>query len=291
MAISTKLMPLPSGGGGCQNFDEVFSKCSRLMSDSCLCGIILTVVCCLSACHNDTAGFKIEDRIPHDEYAFTQGLLFHEGYLYESTGLYGHSSLRRLDPKTGEVLQQVNLPSTYFAEGVTLFQNQLIQLTWREGTAFVYHSKTFEPIKRFYYRMEGWGLTHNGDHLIMSNGSATLYFRDPQTFEIVRTIEVRERDKPLSYLNELEFIRGEIWANVYPTEDIVRIDPQTGQVTGRMDFVNIVSDDEHNDRENVLNGIAYDADLQRVYITGKRYSYIYEMTEKYSLLSDLNKQR
>ena len=283
--------PPPSGGGGCQNFDEVFSKCSRLMSDSCLCGIILTVVCCLSACHNDTAGFKIEDRIPHDEYAFTQGLLFHEGYLYESTGLYGHSSLRRLDPKTGEVLQQVNLPSTYFAEGVTLFQNQLIQLTWREGTAFVYHSKTFEPIKRFYYRMEGWGLTHNGDHLIMSNGSATLYFRDPQTFEIVRTIEVRERDKPLSYLNELEFIRGEIWANVYPTEDIVRIDPHSGQVKGRMHFASLVSEDERNNRENVLNGIAYNDELQRVYITGKRYSYIYEMTEKYSLLSDLNKQR
>ncbi len=271
------------------NLQEVFSKCSRLMSDSCLCGIILSVVCCLSACHNDTAGFKIEDRIPHDERAFTQGLLFHEGYLYESTGLYGHSSLRRLDPKTGEVLQQVNLPSTYFAEGLTLFQNQLIQLTWREGTAFVYHSKTFEPIKRFYYRMEGWGLTHNGDFLIMSNGSATLYFRDPQTFEIVKTVEVRERDKPLSHLNELEFIRGEIWANVYPTEDIVRIDPQSGQVKERMHFAGLVSEDERNNRENVLNGIAYNDELQRVYITGKRYSYIYGMTEKYSLLADLIK--
>ena len=136
--------------------------------------------------------------------------------------------------------------------------------------------------------MEGWGLTHNGDHLIMSNGSATLYFRDPQTFEIVRTIEVRERDKPLSYLNELEFIRGEIWANVYPTEDIVRIDPHSGQVKGRMHFASLVSEDERNNRENVLNGIAYNDELQRVYITGKRYSYIYEMTEKYSLLSDLN---
>lgn len=194
-----------------------------------------------------------------------------------------------MDPKTGEVLQQVNLPSTYFAEGLTLFQNQLIQLTWREGTAFVYNSETFEPIKRFYYRMEGWGLTHYGDHLIMSDGSSTLYFRDPQTFEIVRTVEVRESDKPLSYLNELEFIRGEIWANVYPTEDIVRIDPQTGQVTGRMNFAGLVSGDERNDRENVMNGIAFNAELQRVYITGKRYAYIYGVTEKKSLLYDLKK--
>ncbi len=139
--------------------------------------------------------------------------------------------------------------------------------------------------------MEGWGLTHNGDHLIMSNGSATLYFRDPQTFEIVKTVEVRERDKPLSHLNELEFIRGEIWANVYPTEDIVRIDPQSGQVKARMHFAGLVSVDERNNREIVLNGIAFNDELQRVYITGKRYSYIYGMTEKYSLWSDLTRQR
>jgi len=221
--------------------------------------------------------YQVVKRIPHDPQAYTQGLLFHDGYFFESTGLYGQSSLRRLDPETGAVLQRFDLPQAFFGEGLVLFADRLIQITWREGAAIVYTRDTFKPLRHFTYKTEGWGLTHNGTYLIMSDGSPTLYFRDPNDFSIAKTLTVTRNGKPVPYLNELEYIAGEIWANIYQTDSIAIIDPATGRVKKLLNFAGLIAADERNGQEDVLNGIAYDADKKRLFITGKRYSYIYQI--------------
>jgi glutamine cyclotransferase len=222
-------------------------------------------------------GYRVVNKLPHDPRAFTQGLLFHNGFFYESTGLNGQSSLRKIDPQTGKVLQERRLPNRYFAEGLALLNGVLIQLTWKAGKAFTYNSSSFEPLQSFDYPGEGWGLTYDGEAMIMSNGSDQLFFRNPLTFALIRTVQVKEKGRPVKYLNELEYIAGEVWANVWQTNDIVKISPLTGEVSERLSFAKLLAPQDRNGHEDVLNGIAYDAEQHRVFITGKFYSYIYEL--------------
>ncbi|MCL2623274.1 MAG: glutaminyl-peptide cyclotransferase [Planctomycetaceae bacterium] len=215
---------------------------------------------------------------PHDARAFTQGLEFYKGQLYESTGQYGRSTLRRVEIATGKVLQQHSLSRPYFGEGITLFGDQIFQLTWQENTCFVYDRETFRQEKTFAYSGEGWGLTNDGKHLIMSDGSSRIRFLNPDTFQPVRVIDVRDGNKRVTLLNELEYICGEIWANMLGSKYIVRINPTDGRVIGWINCTNFVPKEiAPNDPENVLNGIAFDAENNRVYITGKHWPVLYEL--------------
>ena len=224
-----------------------------------------------------TYGFEVVNRLPHDPRAYTQGLLYHKSYFYESTGLYGESSLRKADPQSGWLHRTKPLSPRYFGEGLALVQGVLVQLTWKAGKAFVYNSDSFDQLREFSYNTEGWGLTFDGRSLIMSDGSDRLYFRDPTSFKLEKTVSVTDGGRVVRYLNELEFIEGEIWANVYQTFDVVRIDPASGEVLSRIDFSGILSPEDRNGREDVLNGIAYDPEGKRIFVTGKRYSFIYEI--------------
>ena len=221
--------------------------------------------------------FRVVRKIAHDPQAYTQGLLYRKDSFYESTGQYGASSLRRLNAETGQILQQKDLDQRYFGEGLEFFKGVLIQLTWRAGLAFVYDSDTFELLRSHRYETEGWGLTSDGSHLITSDGSDSLYFRDPNSFDIAKTLKVTENGRPVKLLNELEYIHGEIWANVFQTFDIVQISPETGKVRRRLDFSGILEPEDRHGREDVFNGIAYDSKNNRLFLTGKYYRYIYEV--------------
>lgn len=220
---------------------------------------------------------QIAQSYAHDPQAFTQGLLYDNGFFYESTGLYGKSSLRKVEVSTGKVLQEKKIPSQYFAEGLVLWKGRLIQLTWRSHVGFVYDKNSFAQLATFSYPTEGWGLTHDGSHLIMSDGTATLRFLDPDSFKVVRTIEVHDQKGPVDQLNELEMIRGEIWANVWRTNTIVKIDPQSGALTGVLNLRALTDSVAARARIDVLNGIAYDAAQNRVFITGKLWPTLFEI--------------
>lgn len=234
-----------------------------------------------------TYTYEVVNTFPHDPNAFTQGLFFHDGYLYESTGQYGSSTLRKVELKTGRVVQQHRLPEEFFGEGAALFNGQIYQLTWREGTAFVYDLESFKPVREARFTGEGWGLTNDDKHLIMSDGTHVIRFIDPATFRTVRTIVVnREDGRPQMNLNELELIRGEIWANIWHSEDprylgrpnhIARIDPASGALLGYVDLDGISPDDVRRDTENTLNGIAYDAENDRIFVTGKNWRRLFEI--------------
>ncbi|MBN1237014.1 MAG: glutaminyl-peptide cyclotransferase [Gammaproteobacteria bacterium] len=219
---------------------------------------------------------EIVASFPHDPAAFTQGLVFHDGALYEGTGLYGSSSLREVDVATGEVERQVTLPGRYFGEGIAVLGDRLYQLTWQKQTGFVYEVDSFEQVGSFSYSGEGWGLTHDGEHLIMSDGSESLRFLDPDSFDVVRTIRVRDEGRPVVRLNELEYIDGEIWANVWYDDRIARISPDSGEVVGWIDATAVYPSASRR-RDHVLNGIAYDAASGRVFITGKNWPKLYEI--------------
>jgi glutamine cyclotransferase len=210
---------------------------------------------------------------PHNETAFTQGLVFDDGVLYEGTGLYGQSSLRRVDLETGTVTQLHSLPSNLFGEGITIFDDKIIQLTWTSGRGFVYDESSFELLQEFTYSTEGWGITNDGSKLIMSDGSATLYFLDPETFQIIGQVEVHD-EIPVEELNELEYIDGRVYANIWREEKIAIINPETGQVTGWIDLEGL---DAGNPNADVLNGIAYDTETDRLFVTGKLWSNLYEI--------------
>ena len=216
-------------------------------------------------------------RYAHDPEAFTQGLAFRNAALFEGTGLQGRSSLRRVDLATGEVLRRVDLDAKYFGEGITLFDRKVYQLTWTSGRCFVYRARTFKRVGRFTYEGEGWGLTDNGQRLIMSDGTNVIRFRDPQTFEVTREIEVTDEGQPVSQLNELEWINGEIFANVWQTDDIVRIDPRTGEVVGRFNVAALREQEEAEGDPDVTNGIAYLEAEDRLFVTGKLWSHLYEI--------------
>lgn len=223
-----------------------------------------------------TYGVDVVRSRPHDPDAFTQGLVFHEGVLYESTGLNGRSSVRKVDLETGRVLARRSVPRQYFAEGLTIFQGRLVQLTWQSQKGFVY-DLGFRLTGQFVYTGEGWGLTHDGASLIMSDGTARLRFLDPVTFAVRRPLDVTDGGRPVESLNELEFVHGEIYANVWPTDWIVRIDPASGRVVGRVDLTGLLAPHERRGNEDVANGIAYDAAGDRLFLTGKLWSRLYEV--------------
>jgi glutamine cyclotransferase len=223
-------------------------------------------------------GVRVVTSFPHDPAAFTQGLVFADGQFYESTGLNGESSLRRVEIATGRVLQQTKVPDEYFAEGLALVGDELLQLTWQHHRGFVYDRKTFTPKRTFAYQGEGWGLAYDAaGGLVMSNGSDTLTFLDPKTQAVTRTLRVRDAGRPVPQLNELEWIEGEIWANVWMTDRVARISPATGEVTAWVDLSALWPRAERQPPADVLNGIAYDQATRRIFVTGKKWPRVYQI--------------
>ena len=223
-----------------------------------------------------TFSYRVVRSYPHDRQAYTQGLVFHDGVLYESTGLNGQSSIRKVRLETGEVLQIRPLDQKYFGEGIAIVGNELMQLTWQTEVGFVYDLATFNSRRTFAYAGEGWGLTYDGKRLIMSDGSPTLRFMDPATSKETGRLIVRDRGMPVDDLNELEVVKGEILANVYQTDRIARISPKTGRVTAWIDLRGLLSPREAAGAE-VLNGIAYDAAKDRLFVTGKLWPRLFEI--------------
>ncbi len=221
--------------------------------------------------------YNVTNTYPHDGKAYTQGLVYENGALYEGTGRWGHSSLRKVQLETGEITQIHELSNQYFGEGITIYNDKIIQLTWQSNVGFVYDKSNFELLETFTYPTEGWGITHDGTNLIMSDGTSTLYFLDPETFEQVGSLNVLDNGTPVKLLNELEYVQGEIYANVWYTDNIVRIDPQTGNVTGWIDLSGLLNTDDYNQTVDVLNGIAYDAEKGRLFVTGKWWPNLFEI--------------
>src|SRR4249920_3469336 len=222
-------------------------------------------------------GYEVVHTYPHDPEAFTQGLIYLDGFLYESTGLNGKSSVRKVKLETGEVLQRRDVDARYFAEGLTEWQGSLIQLTWQTRVGFVYDLATFAPKRTFGYLGEGWGLTHDATRLIMSDGTATLRFLDPTTLTETGRVTVTDRNQPVTRLNELEFVKGEVYANVWGTDSIVSIAPESGHVTGWINLAGILPAADHTPGADVLNGIAYDAAGDRLFVTGKQWPKLFEV--------------
>lgn len=244
---------------------------------------VISVISLFPACspERDTipqfATYHIVNEFPHDHTAFTQGLVFEDGFFYESTGRKGFSSVRKVVPRTGEIVMIHELPEDFFGEGLTIAGSEMIQLTWRSRVGFIYDKETFAVQKEFDYQTEGWGITYDGKRLIMSDGSATLYFLDPKTFQTVAQVKVRDENSFVSNLNELEFINGEIFANVWKTNTIVRINPETGRVLGWINLNGLLRLEDITGPVDVLNGIAYDARLDRLFVTGKLWPKIFQI--------------
>ena len=241
--------------------------------------LLIIITCCSHLMAEETINYynyKIINKYPHDHNAFTQGLLYKNGYLYESTGRYGKSSLKKIKLKSGKVVNKHNLDDKYFGEGICIFNDKIYQLTWKENTAFVYNLD-FEIIEKLHYKNEGWGLTHNNKKLIMSDGSSKLYFLNPENLKIKREMTVTKKGKELDNLNELEYIDGKIYANVWQKNYIVIINPDNGKVSGVIDLKGLINVENYEHDINVLNGIAYDSKHKRLFVTGKLWPYIFEI--------------
>jgi glutamine cyclotransferase len=229
--------------------------------------------------------YKVVKTYPHDRRSFTQGLVYEDGFLYEGTGLYGQSAIYQRDLQTGKTVKTLRLPDKYFGEGITLFGDKLIQLTWQSNVGFVYQKDTFTPLGEFKYPGEGWGLTQDGKRLILSDGTATLRFLDPNTYAETGRIEVRDQGRPVQYLNELEFIPaaplrvgdGSVYANIWRTDRIAIIDPTSGRVTGWIDLSGLYAPPNDDQNDYVLNGIAYLPKTQHLLVTGKLWPRLYEI--------------
>ena len=225
--------------------------------------------------------FTVVASYPHDPGAFTQGLVFADGEFYESTGLNGESSVRRVEIATGKVLQSRAVDAKYFAEGLALVDDALVQLTWQHKLGFVYDRKTMDQRKTFTYKTEGWGLAYDRKGgLVLSDGSDQLFFLDPKTYRVTRTVRVTDAGRPVTQLNELEWIEGEIWANVWQSDRIARIAPTTGAVNAWVDLTLLWPSSRRTPPADVLNGIAYDATQKRIYVTGKKWPRLYEIRVK-----------
>jgi glutamine cyclotransferase len=220
--------------------------------------------------------YKVINTYHHDNEAFTQGLFYDNGYLYEGTGLNGNSSLRKVDIKSGNIVQYVKLEDEYFGEGIAYFNNKIVQLTWKSNIGFVYDKETFNLLNTFNYVTEGWGLAYDGKDLIMSDGTSSLYYLDTSDFTVLKTLNVYDGNGPIDKLNELEFIDEKIYANVWLTNYIIIISPNTGKVIGRIDLTDLVENIKDGNISE-LNGIAYDEDNDRLFITGKLWPYVYEI--------------
>lgn len=221
--------------------------------------------------------YKVVKTYPHSRESYTQGLFWRDGYLYEGTGQNGKSALLKVDLRSGKALKSQPLDKRYFGEGITYHDGRIYQLTWQENKAFVYDFDTFKLLKTFTYKGEGWGITSDGNRLYMSDGTETIYVRNPETFEVERTMTVMAGRNRMRYLNELEWIDGEIWANVYGSDLVVIINPQTGRVTGMIDFGEIQAIDDVFYDTDVLNGIAYDDASGKIYVTGKNWNKLYQV--------------
>jgi glutaminyl-peptide cyclotransferase len=244
---------------------------------------VLLLTCCVNVASAQGAlpiyGYQVVHSYPHDTGAYTEGFFYLDGYFYESTGNVGGSTIRKVDIKSGKVLQKADLPPPDYGEGIVAWKNRLIQLTWQSHHGFVYDLKSFKKLDKFDYPGEGWALTADDKHIYMSDGSATLRILDPSTLKQTGKIDVTANGQPVTNLNELEWVKGEIYANVWLTQIIVRIDPATGKVTGVIDLNGLgPKPEETTDPSNdVLNGIAYDAKHDRLFVTGKRWPLIYEI--------------
>ena len=224
--------------------------------------------------------FEVVHSYPHDRTAFTEGLFYLDGFLYESTGIEGASSVRKLRLETGEVVQRHDLPSAYFGEGIIQWKDRLIQLTYKTEVGFVYNLSTFETERRFEYPGEGWAMTQDGKNIFMSDGTAQIRIWDPETLQELRRITVTDQGQPVPNVNELEWVKGEIYANIWETDRIARIDPATGRVVGWIDLAGLLSPNERlagPEGTDVLNGIAYDAKGNRLFVTGKRWPKLFEI--------------
>jgi len=242
--------------------------------------IALLITGCKDSKDSETSAaytYKVVKTYHHDPNAFTQGLVFDNGFLYESTGIYGSSTLRKVELETGRILQMHKLPDEFFGEGITIFKDRIIQLTYKSNIGFVYNKDSFELLQSFNYTTEGWGITHDGERLIMSDGSSTLYFLDPETLEQIGSIRVLDNGMPIGGLNELEYVKGQIFANVWPTERIVIIEPQMGQVIGWVYMDGLLNQQAFGQQIDVLNGIAYDAEGDRLFVTGKLWPKLFEI--------------
>jgi len=222
--------------------------------------------------------YKVVNTYPHDITSYTQGLVYDDGILFEGTGLYGHSLLRKVAFQTAKVLKETSVPNNVFGEGISMFDGKIIQISWKEQVAYLYDKNTFKLLNKFAYPInEGWGITYNGSSLIMSDGSANLYFMDKEYFVETSRVEVCDEHGPVEQLNELEYIDGEVWANVYTTDTIVRINPKTGAVTGKIIMSGLLKPEDRKPDTNVLNGIAYDAKTKRIWVTGKNWPKLFQI--------------
>lgn len=235
----------------------------------------------LSACAQDVTPvdyrYEIAEVRSHDARLFTQGLLIHDGLFYESGGRYGQSRLVAYEESATDPIQQHRLPQHYFAEGLTELDGQLYLLTWKENTLLTFDRDSFELLEETHYAGEGWGLTDDNEHLIRSDGSDQLYFHEPDGFDLVRTLSVRENGQPVARLNELEFIEGSLWANIWHSNRLVQIDPSDGRVIGSVDLASVVRREKPAGSEAVLNGIAYDQQRQQFWVTGKNWRHLYRI--------------
>jgi glutamine cyclotransferase len=258
---------------------------------------LMVMVCIAGSCAGDTprgesqqtstpaeqlpvASYEVVQSWPHDARAFTQGIVFYDGGFLESTGQYGESTLRRVELSTGKVKKKIELDDTVFGEGLTVLGDRIYQLTWTNQNGFIYAAKDLSKVGQFAYDGEGWGLTNDGTHLIMSDGSNSLRFMDPSTGKLVRMISVLDGHRPVAELNELEYVKGEIWANVWHTDRIARIDPVHGKLLGWIDLTGLLPAARQQNTENVLNGIAYDPATNRIFVTGKRWWRVFEIRLK-----------
>jgi glutaminyl-peptide cyclotransferase len=248
--------------------------------------LVLIEAACLSVCGGAADGpatgqaaryqYRVVRTYPHDRRAFTQGLVYADGLFYEGTGLHGQSSLRKVEPASGRVLKELKLDPAFFGEGVTIFGDRIVQLTWQSQVGFVYDKKTFGLLKKFGYNHEGWGITHDGKRIIMSDGSPFLRILDPKDFHQIATIAVADARGPVNGLNELEYVRGSIYANVWPTDMIAVIDPGTGKVRDWIDLKGLLAREDAPGTD-VLNGIAYDPQGDRLFVTGKLWPKLFEI--------------
>lgn len=230
---------------------------------------------------SDTApkrySYRVVHSYPHDRDAFTQGLFYDKGVLYEGTGQEEGSTLREVELATGKVLRQLNLSSNLFGEGITLYKDRIYQVTWTSKVGFVYEKETFRQLNKIYYQTQGWGLTTVKNQIAMSDGTNVIYFFEPESFTVVSQLEVYDNEKKVDQLNELEYINGEIWANIWMTDLIARIDPVSGKVLGYINLQGILNDPETDTSSKVLNGIAFDSDGGRIFVTGKNWPKLFEI--------------